>query len=262
MKIQILKQTGSEIKFLVEGITPAFANALRRIMVSEVPTMAIEWVEFRKNDSALPDEVLANRLGQIPLTFDPRIYNLPEECKCEGKGCRRCQVKLVLKKKGPCTVYSGDLKSRDRDVMPVYDNIPIVELFENQELEFEAIAQLGLGKVHAKWQAAVVGYKNLPKITINYSKCKGEKCRKCVEKCVKKVLNIEKGKIVVSDPVECNMCMQCEEVCPEGAIKVTPVEDTFIFTVESASGLKPEEIIVKATEILEKKMKELNKKIK
>lgn len=162
MKLQILSKNDSEISFFVEGVTPAFANALRRIMMSEVPTMAIEFVDFKKNDSVIPDELLANRLGQIPLTFDKKAYNLPSECKCEAKGCSRCQTELVLKKKGPGTVYSGDLKSKDKDVSPVFDNIPITELFEGDELQFEAVAQLGLGKVHAKWQAAVVGYKNKP----------------------------------------------------------------------------------------------------
>jgi DNA-directed RNA polymerase subunit D len=160
MKIDVLNKTDSEIQFLVEDIKPSFASALRRIMMSEIPTMAIEWVDFKNNDSALNDEIIANRLGQVPLTFDQKAYNLNEECKCEGKGCSRCQVKLILKKKGPSMVYSGDLKSTAKDVKPVYDKIPIVELFANQEIQFEATAQLGFGKVHTKWQGAVVGYKN------------------------------------------------------------------------------------------------------
>jgi DNA-directed RNA polymerase subunit D len=158
MKVKILKKDGMELSFSVEGISPGFANALRRIMIGEVPTMAIEWVDFKKNDSVLPDEILANRLGQIPLTFDKKAYNLPSECKCEGKGCSRCQVELVLKEKGPKIVYAEDLKSKAKDVKPVFGKIPIVELFEDEELQFEAIAQLGLGKEHVKWQAAVVGY--------------------------------------------------------------------------------------------------------
>jgi DNA-directed RNA polymerase alpha subunit len=57
-------------------------------------------------------------------------------------------------------VYSGELKSKAKDVQPALDKIPIVELFEpNDEIQFEAIAQLGNGRMHAKWQAAVVGYK-------------------------------------------------------------------------------------------------------
>jgi DNA-directed RNA polymerase subunit D len=159
MKIQIVEKNDSEIKLAVQEITDAFANELRRIMMSEVPTMAIEWVDFKKNDSVMNDELVANRLGQVPLTFDQKAYDLPEDCKCEGKGCSRCQVEMILKKKGPGMVYSGDLKTKAKDVKPVFDKIPIVELFEGEEMQFEAIAQLGKGRVHAKWQAAVVGYK-------------------------------------------------------------------------------------------------------
>lgn len=162
MKIQILEKKDKEIKFLLEGVTPGFANELRRIMMVEVPTMAIEWVDFKKNDSILNDEVIANRLGQIPLTFDKKAYDLHSTCKCEGKGCSRCQVKLVLKKKGHGMVYSGDLKSKAKDVQPVFDKIPVVELFEDQFLEFEATAQLGTGKEHIKWQGGLIGYKNKP----------------------------------------------------------------------------------------------------
>lgn len=197
MKIKILEKKKDRLKFSVEDITPGLANALRRVMMTEVPVMAIEWVDFKKNDSVLPDEVLANRLGQVPLTFDRKAYDLPEKCKCGGKGCSRCQVELVLKEKGPCVVYSGDLKSKAKDVKPVFDNIPIVELFEDDDLQFEAVAQLGLGKNHAKWQAAVVGYES------------------------------------------------------EG--------NTFVFNVESVSGLKAEEIVTAAAEILEERMRDFSK---
>jgi len=197
MKVKILGKKKDEIKFSVEDITPGFANALRRVIMSEVPTMAIEWVDFKKNSSVLPDEVLANRLGQVPLTFDRKAYDLPGKCKCEGKKCSRCQVELVLKEKGPCVVYSGDLKCKAKDVKPVFNKIPIVELFEDEELQFEAVAQLGLGKDHAKWQAAVVGYEN------------------------------------------------------DG--------NSFVFNVESVSGLSAEEIVGSAAEILEEKMKEFGK---
>ncbi len=136
------------------------AGELRRIMISEVPTMAIETVNFNKNDSILWDEILAHRLGLIPLTFDPKFFTVRETCKyCKGKGCSHCQVSLVLKKRGPAIVYSGDFKSTDKKVKPVFDKIPVTELMENQELELEAVAQLGTGREHAKWQAAVVGYK-------------------------------------------------------------------------------------------------------
>lgn len=258
MKIEILSKTDSEIKFLVEGIKPSFASALRRTMTSEVPTMAIEWVDFKINDSVLNDEVIANRLGLVPLTFDQKAYNLPSECKCKGKGCSNCQVKLVLKKKGTGMVYSGDLKSNAKDVKPVFDKIPIVELFENQSLQFEAIAQLGLGKDHAKWKGAIVGYKNKPIIKISKD-VKFDK--EFFEHCPVKILKNEGTKIVIKDPFKCILCMQCVENS-EGDIKVETDENSFIFNVEVVSGLKPEEIVLTAVDVLESKLNEFGKDLK
>ena len=159
MQVEILEKSDREIKFLLEGVKPSFASALRRVMMTEIPTMAIEFVDFKKNNSALNDEVIANRLGQVPLTFDQKSYELPPK---DGKLTSKHQAKLVLKKKGPGMVYAGDMKSDDKDVKPVYDKIPIVELFEGQELQFEAAAQLGTGRQHSKWLGAIVGYKNKP----------------------------------------------------------------------------------------------------
>jgi DNA-directed RNA polymerase subunit D len=158
MKVKIIEKKGNLVRFDIEGITPALAGELRHIMISEIPTMAIEVVDFYKNQSFLWNEVLANRLGLIPLAYDKKYHKLKENCTCKGKGCAKCQVHLVIKRKGPGTVHSGDLKSSDDKVKPLYDNIPLTELLEDQELELEAIAQLGLGKDHAKWQGAVVGY--------------------------------------------------------------------------------------------------------
>ena len=99
MEIRVLsndKEKG-KLSFIIKDTTPAFVNTLRRIMVEEVPTMAIEDVEFRKNNSILYDEMIAHRLGLISLKTDLKSYNLPENCKCKGEGCARCQLKLTLK---------------------------------------------------------------------------------------------------------------------------------------------------------------------
>ena len=260
MKIEVLEKNNSKIKFLISDIKTSFAGSLRRTMISEVPTMAIEWIDFKKNGSAMPDEILANRLGQVPLTYDRKAYNLPSECKCGGKGCSRCQVKISLKKKGPGMVHSDNLKSGDKSVKPAIEKIAIVELFEDQELQFVATAQLGIGREHAKWKAAVVGYKNLPKIKVNEIDKKD--IEKFVDVCPRGVFKINNGKLVVKDPEDCNLCMQCVEASKKGEIQVTPVEDAFVFNVESISGLKPEEIVLLAAKILGSKMEKFKKALK
>ena len=162
MKIRILRKKGGIMEFTIEGVTPAFANALRRIMISEIPVLAVEWIDFHDNSSVLFDEVIAHRIGLIPLIFDPKKFNFTEDCVCEGKGCPSCQAVFALNKKGPCMAYSGDMKSSNRDVKPVDSKFPIVELLENQSIKLEAISRLGLGTDHAKFQASNAAYKYQP----------------------------------------------------------------------------------------------------
>ena len=99
MEIRVLENNKEQgnLSFILKDSNPAYTNTLRRIMIDEVPTMAIEEVEFFKNNSILYDEIIAHRLGLIPLKTDLKSYNLTDQCKCEGKGCNRCQLKMVLR---------------------------------------------------------------------------------------------------------------------------------------------------------------------
>lgn len=257
MEIKILEKDKEKIRFTIDDVNPALAGELRRMMISGIPTMAIEWVDFLKNDSVLWDEIIANRLGLIPLVYDTKFYDFKKDCKCSGKGCTHCQVSFKLKKKGPCMVYAGDMVPSDEKVRPFYEKILIVELTGGQELEFEAFAQLGLGKEHAKWQAAIVGYRNIPKITIG----KDGDSEEYEKRCPRHVFLFENKKLKVNKLLECNLCLQCMELS-NGAIKVEPDETKFVFEVETASGLKPEEIVFKAINVLEENLEEFSKDLR
>ena len=112
MNIQLLDKEENSVSFVFKSINPVLANTLRRLIINEVPVMAIEEVEISKNSSALYDETIAHRLGLIPIKTDLKSYTLPSECKCEGKGCQNCQLKMILKTKGPGTVFSSDTLSK------------------------------------------------------------------------------------------------------------------------------------------------------
>lgn len=156
LKVEALTLKGDTLRFILRGCDTAFANALRRTMISEVPCMAIEDVFIFSNTSVMHDEILAHRLGLIPLTTDLERYVLPEKCDCGSElGCSRCRAVLTLdvsSEGGVRTVYSGDLVPEDPAIRPVSPAIPIVKLAPGQTVKLEAYARLGLGKAHAKWQ--------------------------------------------------------------------------------------------------------------
>lgn len=254
-EIRLLEQDkeNEKVSFVLMDSTPSFANLVRRAIIEEAPVMAIEDVEFNKNNSILYDEMIAHRLGLLPLTTDLKSYNLPSECKCEGKGCARCQLKLTLKAKGPCTVYASDMHTRDAAVRPLYGKTPIVKLLKNQALELEATAVLGKGKEHVKWSPGHVYYRSKPLIEIELKKCDG--CGKCVEQCPTKTLEIKDGKAIVSKDhlLDCHLCNACVEACPLDAMNVTKTND-FIFYLESWGQLDCKKMLLEASRILDEKL--------
>ena len=118
--------------------------------------MAIDEVVILENSSVLYDELMAHRLGLLPLKTDLERYILPEQCDCRSPlGCSKCRVLLVLDSQARdrvVTIYSGELVSEDKEVIPISDKIPIVKLATGQKVKLEAYAKLGRGKDHAKWQ--------------------------------------------------------------------------------------------------------------
>ena len=252
--IKILSSSENEMKFILENTTAAFANTLRRIMHSEIPTMAIEYVDLEENSSGFFDEVLAHRLGLIPLVFDSKRTSLKSECKCGGKGCTNCEAVLVLEKQGPCTVRAGDMVSASDSVRPLDPKIPITELLEGQRLKFEATAQLGVGTDHIKWQAANVGYRSMASVRVYNDK--DSNIKKIIKTCPTNVFEEKSGDVKAVRPEDCILCMRCVDITEKGAVSVAADEAKFLFEVESVCGLTARQILEASLDILEQKANE------
>jgi DNA-directed RNA polymerase subunit D len=158
--LKVVEKTNERIVVQFNNTPRQYVNALRRLAISEVPTLAIDDVVILENSSVMHDEALAHRLGLIPLRTDPGRFVMPHECDCgSALGCAKCRVLLVLDAEATDktkVVTSGELVSEDETVKPVSKDIPIIVLAPNQKLKFEAYARLGTGKSHAKWQPAPV----------------------------------------------------------------------------------------------------------
>ena len=66
--VQYHKNLPHDAVFSLISLDASIANAFRRILIAEIPTLAIEQVFVHNNTSIVHDEVLAARLGLVPLT--------------------------------------------------------------------------------------------------------------------------------------------------------------------------------------------------
>jgi len=249
-------------QFTLSGATPAFANSLRRAMISEVPSLAIEDVRIYDNTSALFDEMLAHRRGLIPLKTDLSIHVPVKECGCGGAGCPICTATYTLSVEGPKTVYSSDLIPEDPTSAPAEEHIPIVKLAPDQKIVLEARAVVNVGREHAKWQPVTVcGYKNYPLLVIKET-C--DNCGQCVDECPRGVLRAGSNRKVEIGSIEnCSLCRLCEKVCLSGSIgtetsiHVGCDETRFIFVVEGDGSLPVKEIVTRAVQHIRSKTSDL-----
>ncbi len=255
MEITIIDKQDDSIHFLVEDIDVAFANAIRRIMLAKLPAMAIDEVLILENTSVMYDEMIAQRLGLIPIVTDLDSYNLPQNCDCEGKGCSLCQCTLTLEvepEDEEVMVYSRSLTSQDPKIVPASGNIPIVKLGAHQRLIIEAYARLGTGAENAKFQpVATVAYKYVPVISVDKSKC--NLCQECVKICPKNIMKVDGSTLSTQNTLDCSLCEACVDVCEPGAITIDSKKNAFLFKVESTGALSPETIVSKSAEILKTK---------
>lgn len=260
MKFEVkeLKDKKAVIKF--EDTKPYFLNALRRVMIADLPKLAIEDVIIYDNTSALFDEIISHRLGLIPIPTDLSLLNFKEECSCKGKGCPSCTVRYTLSKEGGGTVFSGDLQPAEKSWKITEDKIPIVELYGDQRLILEVEAVLGRGRNHAKWQAVTApAYRMHADITFD---SKNEKdVKDFVDKLPKDLVKVKKGKLELTDEEKLPVLESYmdEEDVDFITIKRDPTK--YAFKIETDGALKAKDAIVESAKLIEDKYKEFGKQL-
>ena len=216
------------------AISESLANAIRR-SVSEVPTLAIDEIEIFSNDSALYDEMVAHRIGLIPL-------------KTEKSMSAKTKINFKLSKKGPGMVYAEGL---DGGADIVYPKTPITLLGENHKLELTATATLGTGLQHAKYLPGICYYRHLLEIKSSPE--------------IDKIIQSSKGIFKPEKKGSKWLCDLQEATLNEiNKIDKEAVSDSeeLLFLIESFGQLPPKEIFTKAIDALSDNMKELEKELK
>jgi DNA-directed RNA polymerase alpha subunit len=127
----------------LKGFDISMINGLRRILIAEVPSLAIDTIKIHKNDSIMVDEILIHRLGLIVLKcpFEIECVNVSLNLHCEDD---------------TLSVTSNHLVFSDKNVSPFSKNIEIVKLRKGQSLFFEGKAIRGIGRDNVKWSPVIV----------------------------------------------------------------------------------------------------------
>ncbi len=253
MKVRIIDLNGYKAILVIEDAKPPLVNAIRRAIVSEIPIFAVDEVIFFENSTPFFDEYIAHRLAMIPLKTSMDVV----------KSDPNRTIVLELEKEAKEsveTIYSGELKSSDPLIVPANDKIPIIKMRRGQRVRFQAIARIGRGKDHSKWQAAAaVGYSFMPVYEFGKSilkLCDLSKCDECMKK---------RGKAIIIDyPVICDGCLEELEKCRlsnPNEIKREWDQSRIILRYESTGSLTPSEIFLEALNQLKLKFNELLKGI-
>ncbi len=220
IKIQEQEKNKLKISF-VSDMNISLANAIRR-SVLEIPIMAIDEVEIVKNDSALYDEVIAHRIGLIPIKTEKSIK----------------ETKFKLVEKGPKTVYSSDIKPS----IGLDYKIPIVILDNEQEVEMVAEARLGKGIEHIKYSPGLAYFRhNIDPELLDF------------------VYVDENGKTSF-DEEEMDVKKLSDE--QKNKIKKLKDVDEIVFSIESWGQIPVKDIFLRAIEALDENLEELDKLVK
>ncbi|GAA5845430.1 hypothetical protein JCM11251_005071 [Rhodosporidiobolus azoricus] len=284
LRVQLNSLSPSSLEFDLVGVDASVANALRRIVIAEVPTVAVENVYVWNNTSIIQDEVLAQRLGLIPLAIDPRKLEPKKSIDEPPTDLNTVVFSLVARcerlrdvKKGetdPHKIWSGvevlsshmEFSARggqlelfgDRLPKPANDNILIAKMRGGQEIVAELHCNKGVGKEHAKWSpVATASYRLLPSIQLlgDIPPPLHAKFQSCFPP---GVIDVDGGRLSVRDPRKDTVSREVLRHPEfEGKVKLGRVRDHFIFNLESAGQYPPQELIPAAVGVLLAKVRDV-----
>ncbi|KAI0785641.1 DNA-directed RNA polymerase [Abortiporus biennis] len=178
--VRIRELKPDRVNFVLENVDLALANSFRRVMMADLPTVAIDMVEVQSNTTVLPDEFIAHRLGMIPLVSKDcdEAIRYTRDCTCLD-GCAYCTIELTLNV--ACNeAHTMDITSNHLEIAnnlydinedsgdelskrdpffghPVGKNeagvppVLICKIRKGQELKLRCVAKKGVAKEHAKW---------------------------------------------------------------------------------------------------------------
>jgi DNA-directed RNA polymerase alpha subunit len=239
----------NRMSFQITGIDDYFANAVRRIILEQVPTLAIEEVLIEKNTTVYHDQMLiAQRLLFHPI-YSQHVHDLvfPQDCECyknvtltqtstmaDIPHCKKCSIVLSLdvvncNEDETLMIVSdkdwrveGDDEKQSKRLRYLhfpdrlsYQSIKIIELGYKQELKCRVIVRKGYGMTHQKWIPTTVStFTPVPHVKLFQERFKKDRWTEAEKKslvdiCPRQVLRINDFQVDLEDASLCSLCEEC-----------------------------------------------------
>ena len=261
MKVKNIELKGNKGVIKIEDTNVYFVNTLRRIMLSELPKLAIDDVIIYDNTSPLFDEIITHRLGLIPIPTDLQLLTFRKDCKCKGKGCPSCTVRYTLSKEEEGVVYSGDLQPEHESFAIKEGKIPIVELSKDQRIILEIEAVLGMARDHAKWQT-VLAPTYMMDVSIEVDKKRMDEVKDFIKELPKDFVELKANKLEMKDITKLPVLESYIDKAEVDFITIKRDPTKITFSFETDGSLNAKDALKESVDILTKKYDEFGKLLK
>lgn len=240
IQIQVLHNDPLFLRAHIRNVSIAYVNGLRRAIHAEVPTLAIDSVQFVDNQTTFFEEFIAHRLGLVPLCWTGDIDDYSYWYSCDNAdahdstgGCPRCQVRGTIRVANPVRpdaengnreITDADLVFENQSIVPMtvrrgQPAIPILSLAPGDSFEATVYVRKGKGKLHAKWcPSASVVLRPQARVALSdglsfhlQHASSAQICENFLRNvCARKVFSLSQGVVKIAEE-SCVFCSDCTD---------------------------------------------------
>ena len=284
---KITRKSDWRIEFDLIGLDASIANAIRRVLLAEVPTVAIEQVFVFNNTSIIVDEVLSHRLGLVPIKVDPEkiderpegatptdrntlVFTLDVACNRISNNPNLDESEQIENLKVLSSALEWDPKGTQAEDFandppkPVQSDILLAKLRPGQAIKMELHCVKGVGKDHAKFSpVSTASYRLLPHIHIpDPLAIEPEQIEKFVSCFPPGVIGVRKHKqngrqeVYVKNARKDTVSREVLRYKEfEGKVSLGRIRDHFLFDIESSGVIPPQNLMPAAIKVLKEKIR-------
>jgi DNA-directed RNA polymerase alpha subunit len=233
------------LKMVIEDASTAYMNALRRIMMSDIPTPSIYQIDLQHNTTDFVPEILAHQLSMLTI-------RMPDTIDTVGFALDITNTGSTIRK-----LYARDLVPDDQRVTLVNPDTLLGYISEGQRICLFATTKWGTAREHARWTHCHCTFAPVPEVAVSQDRQLDAVGREQMSAiCPRGVFDIEDGWVRAPRSEQCTFCDECAAINQRlgVAVEVRTKQQSFTFEIESYGTFTVSDIITRATKLLNSRL--------